>query len=109
MEIPFPAIHLYVVVALAATLASLVSADLRSPGMWGRKMSVLMASGTLALLFLAWGHLILVLLFAGDVREDPVAARHLEAHSLIIATMLPFVCATVFGSWRSGVKKSVQP
>lgn len=41
MEIPFPAIHLYVVVALAATLASLVSADLRSPGMWGRKTSVL--------------------------------------------------------------------
>lgn len=37
MEIPFPAIHLYVVLALAATLASAVATHLRSPDHMGHQ------------------------------------------------------------------------
>lgn len=110
MEIPFPAIHLYAALALAATLASLVASDLRSSEMWGPRMRQLMAFGTCALLLFAWGHLLSrVLAAAREVWVDNhVVARHLATHLLILAAMLPIVCATILGSWKSGAKKSVQ-
>ena len=110
MEIPFPAIQLYVVLALAATLASVVATHLRSPDYMGPKWARRMAIATCVLLVVAWMHLLTTLfIFAWRVwREDQVAWSHLTTHFAIIALMLPIVCATVGNSWRSGVKNSVQ-
>ena len=108
MEIPFPAIHLYVVLALAATLASVVATHLRSPNHMSAKSASWMAVATCVLLVVAWGHLLIVLtIFAWRARyEDQVVWPHLVTHVSIIALMLPIVCATVANSWKTGVKNS---
>ena len=110
MEIPFPAIHLYVVLALAATLASVVATHLRSPDHMGhQKPAMWLAIGTCILLVVAWGHLIIVLVLARPAwEEDQVVWSHLTTHLIIIAAMLPIVCVAVIHSWMSGVKNSVQ-
>lgn len=113
MEIPFPAIHLYVALALAATLASVVATHLRSPQHMDKKPTLWLAIGTCVLLILAWGHLITVLfgLVQSAWRADPLVCHsrwHLTTHLLVIAAMLPVVCVTVIRSWIAGVKDSVQ-
>lgn len=50
METLFPAIQLYVVLALAATLAAVVATHLRSPDYMGQKPSSWLAIGTCVLL-----------------------------------------------------------
>lgn len=110
METPFPAIQLYVVLALAATLASVVATHLRSPDYMGQKPSSWLAIGTCVLLIVAWGHLIIVLFVFAWARwcEDQVVWSHLTTHLMVIAAMLPIVCVTVIRSWMSGVKNSMQ-
>lgn len=107
MAIPFPAIHFYVVLALAATLASVVATHLRSPHPVSQKPGSWLAFWTCVLLVVAWGHLIIVLARAAWP-EDQAVRYHLTAHLSAIMLMLPIVCVTVVRSWMSSVKNSVR-
>ncbi len=103
----FPDIQLYVVLALAATLASVVATHLRSLNEYtGKRKTSWLAIGTCILLIGAWAHLMVALAFkawqVGEVVWD------LLVHLLVIAAMLPIVCATVIHSWTSGVKAAGQ-
>lgn len=106
METAFPAIQLYAVLALAATLASVVATHLRSSNHMGQHASWL-AIVTCGLLVIAWMQLIIVGALAAW-REEQVVWSHLTVHLLIIGAMLPIVCMTVCLSWISGAKNSVQ-
>ncbi len=110
METSFPAIHLYAVLALAATLASLVATHLRSPSYLDPKSASRMAIWTCVLLVVAWGHLITTLFISAWVAwsADRAVWSHLTVHLLVIAVMLPIVCVTVVRSWMFGIKSSVQ-
>ena len=101
----FPDIQLYVVLALAATLASVVATHLRSfDGDGGKRKAFWLALGTCLLLGAAWVHLLAALAcLAFDAWQlKKVIAWDLVVHLLVIAAMLPIVCATVIQSWISG-------
>ena len=102
METTLPAIHLYAVLALAATLASLVATHLRSSNYMGRHATSL-AIATCVLLVLAWVQLLVV---GASAWRDEGVLSHLTAHLLIIGFMLPIVCTTIYLSWVSGAKCS---
>ena len=110
MEIPFPAIHLYVVLALAATLASLVATHLRAPNYLDPKWASRLAIWTCVLLVVAWGHLITALFMStwDAWFADRAVWSHLAVHLSVVAIMLPIVCVTVVRSWTSSIKNSVQ-
>ena len=108
---PFPDIQLYVVLALAATLASVVATHLRSLDRYsGRKSTSWLAIITCILLAAAWLHLIAALAWTAyeGWQAQQVIPWQLAFHLLIIAAMLPIVCVTVMQSWTSGVKNATQ-
>ena len=103
----FPDIQLYVVLALAATLASVVATHLRSLDEYtGKGKTSWLAIGTCILLIGAWAHLMAAL--ACKAWQAGEIVWHLVVHLLVIAAMLPIVCATVIRSWTSGVKAAGQ-
>lgn len=108
METPFPAIHLYAVLALAATLASVVATHLRSLDYMGQKYALWLAIVTCSLLVVAWGQLIVVLSVGAWAawRESPIAWLHLTTQLLVIAAMLPIVCVTVIRSLKLGLENT---
>ena len=107
----FPDIQLYVVLALAATLASVVATHLRSLDRYtGRRSTSWLAIMTCILLVAAWLHLIAALAFAAlkAWQAEQVILWHLVSHLLVIVAMLPIVCVTVMQSWTAGVKNATQ-
>ena len=107
----FPDIQLYVALALAATLASVVATHLRAfDRHTGRRATTWLAIGTCILLCTAWGQLIASLArTAGEAwRGEQAILWDVVVHLLVIAAMLPIVCATVMQSWASGVKDAAQ-
>ena len=101
----FPEIQLYVALALAATLASVVATHLRS--YTGKRKTRWLASGTCILLGAAWLHL-LATLACKAWQAEQVVLWQLVVHSLVIVGMLPIVCTTVMQSWTSGAKTAAQ-
>ena len=104
----YPPVHLYAVLALAATLASIVAGQMREPetAMTPRG-TFWLAFVTCGLLLAAWGHPIFVLALLAWQMQD-VEALHLLTHMVVIAVMLPVVCVTVVHAWERAVKRSVQ-
>ena len=108
METPFPAIQLYAVLALAATLASVVATHLRSLNYVGQKHASWLAIGTCVLLIVAWGQLIIALSVGAWAAwcKNQVVWSHLTTQLLVIAAMLPIVCVTILRSWKLSVENT---
>lgn len=106
MEGLSPAVYLYAGLALTATLASIVAADLRSSKSAGLAGSWI-AGATCGLLLFAWGHLSVVLFtfVLAERSEDHLASIHLTIHLGVVATAALIFIVTIVRSWIAGAKE----